>query len=60
MDRGRVEGGGAGYMQKHAPQTKERTKLEIQASIMFGPQLSIDRPPRIPDMLVRWGTEKIS
>ena len=31
------------YMQKHAPQIKERTKLEAQASSMLGPQDSIDR-----------------
>ena len=29
------------HIQKQAPQTKERTKVETQASIMLGPQLSM-------------------
>ena len=29
------------HIQKQAPQTKERTKVESQASIMLGPQLSM-------------------
>ena len=30
---------GWSHMQKQAPQTKERTKVESHANIMFGPQL---------------------
>ena len=31
------------YKQKQVPQMKERAKLESQARIMLGPQLSIER-----------------
>ena len=34
-------------MQKQAPQMKESTKLESQASIMLGPQVIMDRPANI-------------
>ena len=34
-------------MQKQAPQMKDKTKLETQASIMLGPQLSMDRADNI-------------
>ena len=42
-------------MQKQAPQMKDRTKLESQASIMLGPQVIMDRPANI---LSIWHTEE--
>ena len=41
-------------MQKQAPQMKEMTRLDTQASIMLGPQLNMDNPPNIFNEFNSW------